>query len=69
MSSHPFFAGARVWEDRKMSEDNKKYRLFSILICHQIPMLVEIIEVEACADHIHMLVSIPSKLSVSEFIE
>lgn len=29
---------------------------------------VEIIEAEACADHIHMLVSIPPKLSVSEFM-
>ena len=29
---------------------------------------VEIIEAEACADHIHMLVSIPPKLSVAEFI-
>lgn len=29
---------------------------------------VEIIEVELCPDHIHMLVSIPSKLSVSSFV-
>jgi putative transposase len=29
---------------------------------------VEIIEAEACPDHIHMLVSIPPKLSVSEFM-
>ncbi len=29
---------------------------------------VEIIEAEACKDHIHMLVSIPSKLSVSQFV-
>ena len=29
---------------------------------------VEIIEAEACADHIHMLVSIPLKLSVSDFM-
>ncbi|GJM69060.1 hypothetical protein HMSSN036_12760 [Paenibacillus macerans] len=29
---------------------------------------VEIIEAEACKDHIHMLVSIPPKLSVSGFI-
>ncbi|RNB56883.1 IS200/IS605 family transposase [Brevibacillus gelatini] len=29
---------------------------------------VEIIEGEACVDHIHMLVSIPPKLSVSEFM-
>ncbi|MNV59552.1 Transposase IS200 like protein [compost metagenome] len=29
---------------------------------------VEIIEAEACKDHIHMLVSIPPKLSVSAFI-
>ena len=29
---------------------------------------VEIIEAEACADHIHMLVSIPPKYSVSEFM-
>jgi putative transposase len=29
---------------------------------------VEIIEAEACQDHIHMLVSIPPKLSVSEFM-
>lgn len=29
---------------------------------------VEIIEAEACIDHIHMLVSIPPKLSVSSFM-
>nr|WP_242831415.1 IS200/IS605 family transposase [Desulfitobacterium dehalogenans] len=29
---------------------------------------VEIIEANACADHIHMLVSIPPKLSVSAFM-
>ena len=29
---------------------------------------VEIIEVEACPDHIHMLVSIPPKISVSSFM-
>ena len=29
---------------------------------------VEIIEANACADHIHMLVNIPSKISVSEFM-
>lgn len=29
---------------------------------------VEILEAEACADHIHMLVSIPLKLSVSDFM-
>ncbi|EGO8595845.1 IS200/IS605 family transposase [Enterococcus faecalis] len=29
---------------------------------------VEIIEANACIDHIHMLVSIPPKLSVSQFI-
>lgn len=30
---------------------------------------VEIIEAEVCPDHIHMLVSIPPKLSVSSFME
>ena len=29
---------------------------------------VEIIEAEACIDHIHMLVSIPPKISVSSFV-
>ena len=29
---------------------------------------VEILEAEACPDHIHMLVSIPPKLSVSSFM-
>lgn len=29
---------------------------------------VEIIEVNECKDHIHMLVSIPPKLSVSQFM-
>jgi putative transposase len=29
---------------------------------------VEIIEANACSDHIHMLVSIPPKLSVSQFM-
>lgn len=30
--------------------------------------VVEIVEAEACLDHIHMLVSIPPKVSVSEFM-
>ena len=29
---------------------------------------VEIIEAEACSDHIHMLVSIPPKISVAQFM-
>ena len=29
---------------------------------------VEILEAEACPDHIHMLVSIPPKYSVSQFM-
>lgn len=29
---------------------------------------VEIIEAEVCPDHVHLLVSIPPKLSVSEFM-
>ncbi len=29
---------------------------------------VEIVEAEDCSDHIHMLVSIPPKISVSEFM-
>ena len=29
---------------------------------------VEILEAEACADHIHMLVSIPPNISVSQFM-
>ena len=29
---------------------------------------IEIIEAEACADHIHMMVSIPPKMSVSKFM-
>ena len=29
---------------------------------------VEIIEAEACPDHIHMLVSIPPQLSVAQFV-
>jgi putative transposase len=29
---------------------------------------VEILEAEACSDHIHMLVSIPSRLSVAQFV-
>ena len=31
-------------------------------------MKVEIIEAEACPDHIHMLVEIPPKYSVAEFM-
>ena len=30
---------------------------------------VEIIEAEACPDHVHLLVSIPLKISVSSFME
>ena len=35
-------------------------------LCNE--MKVEIIEAEACVDHIHMLVSIPPKYSVSQFM-
>ena len=35
-------------------------------LCNE--MKVEIIEAEACPDHIHMLVSIPPNLSVSQFV-
>ena len=35
-------------------------------LCNE--MKVEIIEAEACVDHIHMLVKIPPKLSVSSFM-
>ena len=35
-------------------------------LCNE--MKVEIIEAEACKDHIHMLVSIPPKYSVSQFV-
>lgn len=31
-------------------------------------MKVEIIEAEACVDHIHMLVSIPPYMSISKFV-
>lgn len=34
-------------------------------LCNE--MKVEIIEAEACPDHIHMLVSIPPYMSVSQF--
>ena len=35
-------------------------------LCNQ--KKVEIIEAEACADHIHMLVSIPPYLSIAQFV-
>ena len=35
-------------------------------LCHE--MKVEIIEAEACADHIHMLVSIPPYMSIAQFV-
>ena len=35
-------------------------------LCNQ--MKVEIIEAEACPDHIHMLVSIPPYMSVAQFV-
>ena len=35
-------------------------------LCNE--MKVEIIEAEACVDHIHMLVSIPPYMSVAEFV-
>ena len=37
-----------------------------ITLCEQ--KGVEIIEAEACVDHIHLLVSIPLKISVSSFM-
>ena len=35
-------------------------------LCNE--MKVEIMEAEACADHIHMLVSIPPYMSVAQFV-
>ena len=35
-------------------------------LCNE--MKVEIIEAEACADHIHMLVSIPPYMSIAQFV-
>ena len=42
------------------------HRIYTAKLCEE--KKVEIIEAEACADHIHMLVSIPPHLSVAQFM-
>lgn len=53
---------------RKIFYQEKKQEIGGILrrLCEW--KQVEIIEAEVCPDHIHMLVSIPPKLSVSGFV-
>ena len=53
---------------RKVFYGEKRQEIGKILrtLCEQ--KKVEILEAEACADHIHMLVSIPPNLSVSQFM-
>ena len=53
---------------RKLFYQEKKQEIEEILrrLCEW--KQVEIIEAEVCPDHIHMLVSIPPKISVSGFV-
>ena len=53
---------------RKVIYKELKQDIGAILrkICNELK--VEIIEAEACPDHIHMLVSIPPKLSLHQFM-
>ena len=53
---------------RKVIYNELKKDIGEILrkLCNE--MKVEIIEAEACADHIHMLVSIPPYMSVAQFV-
>ena len=53
---------------RKVIYNELKRDIGEILrkLCNQ--MKVELIEAEACPDHIHMLVSIPPYMSVSQFV-
>lgn len=52
-----------IYRDRELKRD-----IGEILrkLCNE--MKVEIIEAEACPDHIHMLVSIPPYMSVAQFV-
>ena len=54
---------------RKVFFDDKRKEIREILrtLCKW--KGVEVIEGEICPDHIHMLVSIPPKMSVSKFME
>lgn len=53
---------------RKVFYNEKRYEIVKILkeLCRW--QEVEILEGEACADHIHILVKIPPKLSISSFM-
>ena len=51
---------ANIWTDKKRYRSNIKG------LCEQ--KEIEIIEAELCPDHIHMLVSIPPKYSVSSIM-
>ena len=57
----PYSVRPKIQEERNLWKDKSRYKL-----CEQ--KGVEIIEAEACPDHIHMLVNIPPNLSVSQFM-
>ena len=55
-----------VSQKRDIRKDKEGYREIIRKLCEQ--KGVEIIEAEACKDHIHLLVSIPLYLSIAQFM-
>ena len=62
----PYYIFSKISKKRNIWK--AKNRLGKILRQLCIQKHVEIIEAEACPDHIHMLVSIPPNISVSQFM-
>ena len=62
----PYYIFSKISNKRNIWK--AKNRLGKILRQLCIQKHVEIIEAEACPDHIHMLVSIPPNISVSQFM-
>ena len=64
--SVPYSICTEVQKKRDIRKTEKRYRRYNKEIVRT--KGVEIIEAEACKDHIHLLVSIPPYLSVAQFM-
>jgi len=62
----PYCICAEISQERDIRTNKSGHREILRKLCEQ--KGVEILEAQACPDHIHMLVSIPPSLSVSSFV-
>ena len=64
--SVPYSFCTKISQKSDLRKDQKRYWEIIRKLCEQ--KGVEIIEAEACKDHIHLLVSIPPYISVAQFM-